>query len=57
MIEVYRFEDEQGNGPWFTRDGESSIFSTKTTEKSYVKLMQVKAFFIPEPCQKQTFAF
>ena len=35
MIEVYRFEDEQGNGPWFTRDGESSIFSTKTTEKCY----------------------
>ena len=35
MIEVYRFEDEQGNGPWFTRDGKSSIFSTEKSEKYY----------------------
>lgn len=35
MIEVYRFEDEQGNGPWFTKDGKASIFSTNTTEKYY----------------------
>ena len=35
MIEVYRFEDEQGNGLWFTIDGKSSILSTKTIEKCY----------------------
>lgn len=35
MIEVYRFEDEQGNGPWFTRDGKASIFSTEKSEKCY----------------------
>ena len=35
MIEVYRFEDEQGNGPYFTRDGKSSILSTKKLEECY----------------------
>lgn len=35
MIEVYRFEDEQGNGPYFTKDGKSSILSAEKSEEYY----------------------